>query len=128
MPRDPIVLAKVILNSLAFRYASVLRTIELLTERKISGVQIVGGGSRNDYLNQATADATNKIVVSGPAEATVTGNLLVQAVAAGQFTSLAAARLKVARNLTLKRFTPRPSPALADAQRRYEQLEMRYLN
>src|SRR6185369_366194 len=51
----PAVIAKVILDSLALRYGSVLRTIEKLTERKIEGVQIVGGGSQNDYLNQATA-------------------------------------------------------------------------
>ena len=49
-------MTKVILDSLAFRYASVLKTIESLTGQKISGVQIVGGGSRNDYLNQMTAE------------------------------------------------------------------------
>ncbi len=52
-------------------------------------MQIVGGGSRNDYLNQATADATRKAVLAGPVEATVTGNVLVQAVSAGRFASLA---------------------------------------
>jgi len=128
IPNDPITMAKVILDSLAFRYASVLRTIESLTGRKIEGVQIVGGGSRNEYLNQMTANATNKVVASGPAESTVTGNLLVQAVATKRFTSLADARRRVARNLSVKRFTPRPSAALAEAQRQYCQLEMRYVN
>lgn len=128
IPNDPVTLTKVILDSLAFRYASVLRTIESLTGRRINGVQIVGGGSRNDYLNQITADATNKVVAAGPAEATVTGNLLVQAIAAKRFTSLVEARRHVAQNLSVKRFTPRPSPALAEALRRYAQLETRYVN
>ena len=66
VPDDPVVITKVILDSLAFRYASVLRTIESLTGRKINGVQIVGGGSRNDYLNQMTANATNLTVAAGP--------------------------------------------------------------
>ena len=128
IPNDPVTLAKVILDSLAFRYASVLRTIESLTGRRINGVQIVGGGSRNDYLNQITADVTNKIVAAGPAEATVTGNLLVQAIAAKRFTSLVEARRHVAQNLSVKRFTARPSPALTEALRCYAELETRYVN
>jgi hypothetical protein len=39
----------VILDSLALRYASVLRTIEALTGREVAGI--------HDYLNQATANA-----------------------------------------------------------------------
>ncbi|HRH45293.1 MAG TPA: rhamnulokinase family protein, partial [Pyrinomonadaceae bacterium] len=43
-------IAKVILDSLAFRYASVLRTIENLTGNFIEGLQIAGGGGKNNYL------------------------------------------------------------------------------
>src|SRR5205085_2755200 len=43
MPSEPAAIAKVILDSLAFRYASVLRTIESLTNQRIEGVQIIGG-------------------------------------------------------------------------------------
>jgi rhamnulokinase len=96
----------VILDSLAFRYASVLRTMESLTGSDLEGVQIVGGGSRNDYLNQATADASELPVLAGPVEATVTGNVLVQAVAAGRFASLAEARRHVSENVSLRRFAP----------------------
>lgn len=124
---DPPALTKVILDSLAFRYASVLRTVESLTGGKVRGVQIVGGGSRNDYLNQATADATGLPVLAGPVEATVTGNVLVQAVAAGRFATLAEARRHAAENVSLKRFEPRASPALEEAARRYAELECRYL-
>jgi rhamnulokinase len=122
----PPVIAKVILDSLAWRYASVLRTITLLTNREIVGVQIVGGGSLNDYLNQATATATGLPVLAGPAEATATGNVLAQAITHGRFASLAEARRHVAGNVRLKRFTPRPSPAREDAARRYAAIEARY--
>src|SRR5262249_23586596 len=81
---EPSMVAKVILDSLAFRYASVLRTIESLTNQQIKGVHIVGGGSQNDYLNQATATAIGLTVLAGPTEATATGNVLVQAIAAGR--------------------------------------------
>ncbi len=117
-----------ILDSLALRYASVLRTIESLTGRKCDGVQIVGGGSQNDYLNQATANATGLTVLAGPVEATVAGNVLVQAIASGRFASLAAARQHVAQNTRLQEFTPRPSPAWTEAAQRFAEVEARYVS
>jgi rhamnulokinase len=125
-PTSPAALARVILDSLALRYASVLRTIESLTGATVRGVQIVGGGSRNEYLSQATADASGRAVLAGPVEATVIGNVLVQAVTAGRFASLAEARRHVAERAEPRRFAPRPSSAWADLARRYEDLEARY--
>ena len=124
----PAVIARVILDSLALRYASVLRTIEALTGRTIEGVQIVGGGSQNDYLNQATATATGKPVLAGPVEATVTGNVLVQAIAAGRFASLAEARRHVAESMRPKEFLPRPSKRWGAQARRYAAIEARYVS
>ena len=127
VPADPPTLTKVILDSLAMRYASVLRSIQSLTGRKIRGVHIVGGGSKNDYLNQATANATNLPVVAGPVEATATGNVLLQAIASGRFTSLAEARAYVAANVRLKQFTPRRTPALEEVSRCYAAIEARWI-
>jgi len=123
MPQDPAGIAKVILDSLAFRYASVLRKIEALTSRQISGVQIIGGGSQNCYLNQATANATGLPVFAGPAEATVIGNVSVQAIADGRFASLTEARQYVAQNVQAQQFTPESSVACAEAKHRYEMIE-----
>jgi rhamnulokinase len=108
------------------RYASVLRTIESLTGGRVQGVQIVGGGSRNEYLSQATADASGRVVLAGPVEATVIGNVLVQAVRAGRFASLAEARRHVAERAEPRRFAPRPSSAWIDLAHRYEALEAGY--
>jgi len=128
MPQDPAAIAKVILDSLAFRYASVLRKIEVLTSREISGVQIIGGGSRNRYLNQATANATGLPVFAGPVEATVIGNVIVQAIAAGRFASLTEARQYVAQSVRAQPFTPVSSVACDEAKHRYETIEARYLD
>jgi rhamnulokinase len=87
------------------------------------GVQIVGGGSQNAYLNQATANATGLPVLAGPVEATVIGNVLIQAIASGRFASLAAARRHLAQNVRLKEFTPRPLPAWEEAKRCYAKIE-----
>ena len=60
--------------------------------RRSPGIHVVGGGSRNAYLNQATADATGKPVLAGPVEATAAGNVIVQAVASGSLASIAEGR------------------------------------
>jgi rhamnulokinase len=108
-PEDPARLTRVILDSLALRYASVIGTIERLTGETIPGIHVVGGGSLNEYLNQATADATGKPVLAGPVEATAVGSVLVQAIASGETPSLAEARGRLARRPVLRRFEPRPS-------------------
>ncbi len=127
MPASAAAIAKMILDSLAFRYASVLRIIEALTNRKIEGVQIIGGGSQNTYLNQATANATGLPVSAGPTEATVIGNVLVQSVAHGRFASLTEARQYVAQNVRLQTFTPQISGNWEEAAQRYAAIEARYV-
>jgi rhamnulokinase len=104
----------------------VLRTIESLTGERLKGIQIVGGGSRNNYLNQVTANATGLPVIAGPGESTVIGNVLVQAVTGGRFASLSEARQYVARNLSLKRFFPEPSSKWPEIMRRYNSLEQEF--
>jgi rhamnulokinase len=127
MPDDPPGIAKLILVSLAFRYASVLQTVELLTGRNVKGVQIIGGGSQNAFLNQATANATRLPVCAGPVEATVIGNALMQAIAHGRFGSLSDARRYVAGNVPFRNFTPQGMDGLDGARRRYAEIEARYI-
>jgi rhamnulokinase len=123
---DPARLAKAILDSLAFRYASVVRAIDGLTGRPAPGIHIVGGGCQNDYLNQATADAAQRPVLAGPAEATATGNLLIQAISSGELHSLAEARSLVRRTVKPRRFAPRQGGARQDAAARYREIEERF--
>ncbi len=96
MPETPIETARVVFDSLALGYARVIAAIERLTGEPIAGIHVVGGGSRNAYLNQATADATGKPVLAGPVEATAAGNVIVQAVASGSLASIADGRAALA--------------------------------
>ena len=89
--------ARAILESLALRYRDVVENLEALSGRKIDVIHIVGGGSRNALLNQFVADCTGRRVVAGPSEATAIGNILVQAMGAGELRGLDEAR-KVVRN------------------------------
>ena len=124
VPEEPARLARVVLDSLALRYASVVATIERLTGSAIPGVHVVGGGCLNGYLNQATADAIGKPVLAGPVEATAVGNVLVQAMTSGEATSLAEARERLALRIELRAFEPRPRNDSGSREReRYLALE-----
>jgi rhamnulokinase len=76
-------LVRLVLESLADSYRETLSELESLSEMPIAVVHVVGGGSRNELLNQLTANACRRRVLAGPAEATALGNLLIQARAVG---------------------------------------------
>lgn len=118
---EPAQLARVVVDSLALRYASVLQRLQALTGERVAGVHVVGGGCRNDLLNQATADATGLPVESGPVEATALGNLSLQAIALGHLGSLPGAREVIARHSEIRRFEPHPA-----TRARWEELRVRY--
>lgn len=67
-----------IYHSLAQSYKNAVDEIEKLTGKTIDNIFIVGGGSKDSYLNKLTAQYTGKKVVTGLSEATATGNLLAQ--------------------------------------------------
>ncbi|MEN6608509.1 MAG: FGGY-family carbohydrate kinase, partial [Bryobacteraceae bacterium] len=97
-PEGPAATCRTILESLALRYRQVLESIEALLGRKLSVIHIVGGGSRNQVLNQLVANATGRTVVAGPTEATAAGNILVQAIGSGLLSGLDEAREVVRRS------------------------------
>lgn len=117
VPETPAAMCRSILESLALRYRQVLESLESLLGRKLGVIHIVGGGSRNQVLNQFVADATGRPVVAGPAEATALGNVLVQAIGSGELKGLDEARRLIARSFPLERFEPRPQ---ADWNAAYE--------
>jgi len=59
-------------------------------------------------------------------EATVVGNVLVQAIAAGRFESLSDARDYVTSKIEFENFTPRSVQGLAEAEARYLAIEARF--
>jgi rhamnulokinase len=97
---------RTILESLALTYSQTLRQLEELIGRRIEKLHIVGGGSRNNLLNQLTADATRLTVVTGPVEGTAIGNILIQALALGRVESAAHLRRIVETSFPTRTFTP----------------------
>jgi rhamnulokinase len=66
-------------------------------------------------LNQFVADCTGRVVIAGPGEATAIGNILVQAMGAGELRDLDDLRAVVRRSFTLETFEPKSSQAWEDA-------------
>jgi rhamnulokinase len=106
------------LEGLALAYRWVLEKLEALTGRRREVIHVVGGGSQNALLCQFTADACNRPVLAGPAEATAIGNVLVQALGLGALRSLAEARAVVRQSFAVHTYTPQ-NPAAWEAP--YEQ-------
>jgi rhamnulokinase len=95
VPSAPGEFVRCALESLAYAYRRTLDALEGATARTFSRIHIVGGGSRNELLNQLTADVTRREVVAGPVEATALGNGLTQALARGDLRDLADLRRAV---------------------------------
>jgi sugar (pentulose or hexulose) kinase len=98
---------RTILESLVIKYRSVMEAIEDASGNTIEILHIVGGGIQNELLCQFTANALGKKVITGPIEATASGNVLMQARATGQIESLEHAREIVRNSFNLKEYQPR---------------------
>lgn len=121
-PKNEGELARVILESLAFKYRFVIEKLEDLTGLRISRINVVGGGSRNQLLNQLAADITGLKVVSGPAEATSIGNILMQAVATGLVKTHEEVRSIVESSFELEEFEPSFETGIDDFYNRFVEL------
>ena len=93
-------------HSLADCYAESIKGLEKITGRKYTSLNIVGGGSQDEYLNQLTANATGLPVYAGPTEGTAIGNLVVQMIADGELTDVQHARDVIRKSFPIKVFMP----------------------
>ena len=96
--------------------------LEELTGGRVETIHVVGGGTQNRQLCQATADACRRRVVAGPVEATAIGNVMVQAVAAGAVGSIARRGKSFARASRSKRTSRAKAAAWGDAAGRFDAL------
>jgi rhamnulokinase len=123
IPETPSALVRCCLESLALEYRWVAESLEKLLKRSLPVIHIIGGGSQNSLLNQLTADATGREVIAGPVEATAIGNLLIQALGLGLFSSLAEARTVVRNSFEVVHFGPRVHPTWGTAYNTYLKLK-----
>ncbi len=95
-----------IYNALSDDYRRAVQTLQRLIGKTYTSINIVGGGSQDNYLNQMTANATGLPVFAGPTEGTALGNLMVQFIASGEYADLAAARAAIRKSFDIKEVLP----------------------
>lgn len=105
-PADLAGYLRLICDSLGQGHAQAIRTFERLAARKFQRILIVGGGSKNRLLCQATANASGLPVVSFQLEGTAVGNIASQLIALGAVKDLTTFRRHLGRGLTQKTFSP----------------------
>ena len=110
------------MEGLAWGYRKTAKELATLSGRDLKRISLVGGGSKNKLLCQMTADATGLEVVAGPAEATVAGNLGLQAFAAGQLREAADIRELVKNSFKLTTYKPKSTQLWDKNYPRYQKI------
>jgi len=106
VPNTPGEFARCIFDSLAHTYHEVILEFEQVENHNFESIFIVGGGSANAFLNQLIANVTGKTVTAGPVEATLLGNIGVQAISAGEISGLSQLRGVISKSVEQKTFFP----------------------
>lgn len=104
VPGTPGEYARVIYRSLAQCYKATVKELEQQMGCTYEKLHVVGGGANAEYLNELTAQATGMTVLAGPTEATAIGNLMVQMLARGIWSSLREARECVYRSFEVREY------------------------
>jgi rhamnulokinase len=118
-PDDPGAVTRCILESLALKHAQTIELLHRATGIEPAEVHVVGGGARNELLCRWTANAAGLPVVCGPAEATVIGNLCVQAIALGELATVEDARAVVRASFEPVVYQPEEEAAWCEARERF---------
>jgi sugar (pentulose or hexulose) kinase len=112
-------ISRSIFENLVYGYKKTLEQLEELIGNKIKVLYIIGGGSKNELLNQFTANLLNIPVKAGPSEATAIGNILVQAMALGEIKNLNNLRKIVRKSFQIKEYTPEDCEKWNEAYKTY---------
>ncbi len=92
LPHSPPQMLRTVFDSLACKYRVIFEHLASFTSKPLTELRVVGGGSKNHFLNQCTANALNWRVNAGPVEATAMGNVLMQMCGAKAIDSLGPGR------------------------------------
>ena len=103
-------IARCIYESLALKYRWALERLEEIKGERLDTLNIVGGGCQNKLLNQFAADSLNRPVITGPVEGAAIGNLLAQAMALGDITTMDELRAVVRRSEAVNTYEPHHTP------------------
>ncbi len=99
-------IVRCIYESLALKYRYALKQISKCTGRKFEVLHLLGGGTKDGFLCQLTADSIDMPVVAGPVEATALGNIILQLIALGEIKNINEGRQLISKTHKLNHFNP----------------------
>jgi rhamnulokinase len=105
-PKNPAGYVRLICDSLGQGHADALRNFEKLAGRKFKRILIVGGGSKNRLLCQATATASGLPVHAFTLEGTAVGNIASQLIGLKAVKNLATFREHFAKQIKATIYEP----------------------
>ncbi|MCL2079671.1 MAG: rhamnulokinase [Oscillospiraceae bacterium] len=105
-PKDTGDIMRCVYSSLAREYAKSIRELEIITGKRYTTLNTVGGGSQASFLNELTAQATGLPVYAGPVEGTALGNILSQMLRSGELPDVGAARDIIRNSFEIKEYLP----------------------
>jgi len=118
-PVEPGAVVRCILESLALKHAQTIDVLAAVTGTSPREIHVIGGGARNELLCRWTADAAGLPVLAGPEEATLVGNLLVQAMALGEISSVDEGRAVISASVAPTAYEPQETSQWVEAKERF---------
>jgi len=122
-PKDRGGYVRMAYESLALKYRAINEDINRVSGTTTGVVHIVGGGSRNEMLNQFTANACGVPVLAGPVEATAVGNIMVQAMGLGIVRSMLEAMPLIKTAFPIREYHPVHTAAWDQAFARFKTVQ-----
>ncbi|MCM1364185.1 MAG: rhamnulokinase [Faecalibacterium sp.] len=106
VPQSDGALVRCIYESLAMKYKFAIEQIEENTDKNFEVLHLLGGGTKDGFLCQMTADSLGFPVVAGPCEATALGNILLQLIALGDINNIDEGRALIKTQESVKTYFP----------------------
>ncbi len=105
-PLDIAQIAYTVFLSLACKVQYILQSLASVTGKRYERIHAIGGGIHNRLFMQMISDISNTPVVAGPAEASATGNILMQAYGMGELDGIGRIRECVSDSFRLEIYEP----------------------
>ena len=115
-------IVRCIYESLALKYRYALEQISECTGKNFQVLNILGGGTKDNFLCEMAANSINIPVVAGPIEATALGNIILQLKALGEIKSVDEGRKLIAKTEKTIHYMPQRNDDWDGAYMIYKEL------
>lgn len=112
-------LVRCIYESLALKYRLALEQISQCTGKEFDVLHLMGGGTKDGFLCELTAQSLGIPVIAGPIEATALGNIVLQLIALGEIKSIDEGRRIIAETQSVRTFEEAHTPDWDEAYERF---------